>query len=230
MKLSIIIPVYNEIVTIKTIIDKVKKADVDTCQTEIIVIDDASTDGTKEILNTISNQIDKIIFNPTNRGKGYSVRKGIESSSGDIILIQDADLEYDPADYKNLIAPIVNGKADVVFGSRFMGGQERRVMYFWHTVANQCLTLLSNMMTNLNLTDMETCYKVFKKDELIKIILKEDRFGFEPEITAKIAKLKVKIYEVGIGYSGRTYAEGKKIGLKDSFSALRCIFRYSFFN
>jgi len=230
MKLSIIIPVYNEIVTIKTIIDKVKKSNVGTCQIEIIVIDDASTDGTKEILNTISDQVDKIIFNPTNRGKGYSVRKGIESSSGDIILIQDADLEYDPADYMNLIAPVTDGKADVVFGSRFMGGQERRVMYFWHTVANQCLTLLSNMMTNLNLTDMETCYKVFKKNVLNKITLKEDRFGFEPEITAKVAKLKIRIYEVGISYSGRTYAEGKKIGLKDAFSALRCIFRYSFFN
>ena len=230
MKLSIIIPVYNEIVTIKTIIDKVKKSNVGTCQIEIIVIDDASTDGTKEILNTISDQVDKIIFNPTNRGKGYSVRKGIDSSSGEIILIQDADLEYDPDDYKHLIAPIVDGKADVVFGSRFIGGQERRVMYFWHTLANQCLTLLSNMMTNLNLTDMETCYKVFKKSDLKKIVLKEDRFGFEPEITAKIAKLKVKIYEVGISYSGRTYAEGKKIGLKDAFSALRCIFRYSFFN
>ena len=230
MKLSIIIPVYNEIVTIKTIIDKVKKSNVGTCHIEIIVIDDASTDGTKEILNTISDQVDKIIFNPTNRGKGYSVRKGIESSSGDIILIQDADLEYDPADYMNLIAPVTDGKADVVFGSRFMGGQERRVMYFWHTVANQCLTLLSNMMTNLNLTDMETCYKVFKKNVLNKITLKEDRFGFEPEITAKVAKLKIRIYEVGISYSGRTYAEGKKIGLKDAFSALRCIFRYSFFN
>ena len=230
MKLSIIIPVYNEIVTIKTIINKVKKSNVGTCQIEIIVIDDASTDGTKEILNTISDQVDKIIFNPTNRGKGYSVRKGIESSSGDIILIQDADLEYDPADYMNLIAPVTDGKADVVFGSRFMGGQERRVMYFWHTVANQCLTLLSNMMTNLNLTDMETCYKVFKKNVLNKITLKEDRFGFEPEITAKVAKLKIRIYEVGISYSGRTYAEGKKIGLKDAFSALRCIFRYSFFN
>jgi|TARA_B110000483_G_scaffold3579_1_gene4230 glycosyltransferase involved in cell wall biosynthesis len=230
MKLSIIIPVYNEIVTIKTIIDKVKKSNVGTCQIEIIVIDDASTDGTKEILNTISDQVDKIIFNPTNRGKGYSVRKGIESSSGDIILIQDADLEYDPADYMNLIAPVTDGKADVVFGSRFVGGQERRVMYFWHTVANQCLTLLSNMMTNLNLTDMETCYKVFKKNVLNKITLKEDRFGFEPEITAKVAKLKIRIYEVGISYSGRTYAEGKKIGLKDAFSALRCIFRYSFFN
>ena len=230
MKISIIIPTYNERQTIKTIIDKVKKTIIEKCEIEIIVIDDASTDGTKEILNTISYQIDKVIYNHTNRGKGYSVRQGINSSTGDIILIQDADLEYDPADYKNLLAPIISDKADVVFGSRFMGGQERRVMYFWHTIANQCLTLLSNMMTNLNLTDMETCYKAFKKNEINKIILKEDRFGFEPEITAKIAKLKIRVYEVGISYSGRTYEEGKKIGLKDAFSALRCIFRYSFFN
>ena len=230
MKISIIIPTYNERQTIKTIIDKVKKTIIEKCKIEIIVIDDASTDGTKEILNTISHQIDKVIYNHTNRGKGYSVRQGINSSTGDIILIQDADLEYDPADYKNLLAPIISDKADVVFGSRFMGGQERRVMYFWHTIANQCLTLLSNMMTNLNLTDMETCYKAFKKNEINKIILKEDRFGFEPEITAKIAKLKIRVYEGGISYSGRTYEESKKIGLKDAFSALRCIFRYSFFN
>lgn len=229
MKISILIPVFNEKHTIELIIDKIKKIKIQNCLFEIIVIDDCSTDGTNEIVKSISNKIDKLITNSSNRGKGFSIRKGIEVATGDIILIQDADLEYDPSDYNKLISPIIGGRADVVFGSRFIGGEERRVIYFWHTLANKCLTLLSNMLSNLNLTDMETCYKVFKSSELKKIILEEDRFGFEPEVTAKIAKLKIKIYEVGVSYDGRTYGEGKKIGLKDAFSALRCIVKYNLF-
>lgn len=229
MKISILIPVFNEKHTIELIIDKIKKIKIQNCLFEIIVIDDCSTDGTNEIVKSISNKIDKLITNSSNRGKGFSIRKGIEVATGDIILIQDADLEYDPSDYNKLISPIIGGRADVVFGSRFIGGDERRVIYFWHTLANKCLTLLSNMLSNLNLTDMETCYKVFKSSELKKIILEEDRFGFEPEVTAKIAKLKIKIYEVGVSYDGRTYGEGKKIGLKDAFSALRCIVKYNLF-
>ena len=229
MKISILIPVFNEKHTIELIIDKIKKIKIQNCLFEIIVIDDCSTDGTNEIVKSISNKIDKLITNSRNRGKGFSIRKGIEVATGDIILIQDADLEYDPSDYNKLISPIIGGRADVVFGSRFIGGDERRVIYFWHTLANKCLTLLSNMLSNLNLTDMETCYKVFKSSELKKIILEEDRFGFEPEVTAKIAKLKIKIYEVGVSYDGRTYGEGKKIGLKDAFSALRCIVKYNLF-
>ena len=229
MKISILIPVFNEKHTIELIIDKIKKIKIQNCLFEIIVINDCSTDGTNEVIKSISNKIDKLITNSRNRGKGFSIREGIEVATGDIILIQDADLEYDPSDYNKLISPIINGRADVVFGSRFIGGDERRVIYFWHTLANKCLTLLSNMLSNLNLTDMETCYKVFKSSELKKIILEEDRFGFEPEVTAKIAKLKIKIYEVGVSYDGRTYGEGKKIGLKDAFSALRCIVKYNLF-
>ena len=229
MKISILIPVFNEKHTIELIIDKIKKIKIQNCLFEIIVINDCSTDGTNEVIKSISNKIDKLITNSRNRGKGFSIREGIEVATGDIILIQDADLEYDPSDYNKLISPIINGRADVVFGSRFIGGDERRVIYFWHTLANKCLTLLSNMLSNLNLTDMETCYKVFKSSELKKIILEEDRFGFEPEVTAKIAKLKIKIYEVGVSYDGRTYGEGKKIGLKDAFSALRCIIKYNLF-
>ena len=229
MKISILIPVFNEKHTIELIIDKIRKIKIQNCSFEIIVINDCSTDGTSEIVKSISNKIDKLITNSRNRGKGFSIRKGIEVATGDIILIQDADLEYDPSDYNKLISPIIEGRADVVFGSRFIGGDERRVIYFWHTLANKCLTLLSNMLSNLNLTDMETCYKVFKSSELKKIILEEDRFGFEPEVTAKIAKLKIKIYEVGVSYDGRTYSDGKKIGLKDAFSALRCILKYNLF-
>ena len=229
MKISVLIPVYNEKHTIELIIDKIKKIKIQNCSFEIIVINDCSTDGTSEIVKSISNKIDKLITNSRNRGKGFSIREGIKVATGDIILIQDADLEYDPSDYNKLISPIIDGRADVVFGSRFIGGEEKRVIYFWHTLANKCLTLLSNMLSNLNLTDMETCYKIFKSSELKKIKLKEDRFGFEPEVTAKIAKLKLKIYEVGVSYDGRTYKEGKKIGLKDAFSALRCIIKYNLF-
>jgi glycosyltransferase involved in cell wall biosynthesis len=228
MKLSIIIPCYNESNTIEKIINKViNQKDYDK---EIIVIDDFSTDGSIEILKIFDEKkVIKLILNNLNRGKGYCVKKGIEQSTGDIILIQDADLEYDPDDYKKLLKPIINDNADVVYGSRFIGGDERRILFFWHTIANKLLTLLSNMFTNLNLTDMETCYKVFKKDLMKGIDLKENGFGFDPEITAKIAKQKPKIYEVGISYFGRTYEEGKKINLKDAFIVLKCIIIYNLF-
>jgi len=226
--ISIIIPCYNESETIEIIIDKIlaiKEFDI-----EIIIIDDFSSDGTIEILKTkIAKKVDKILFNEKNFGKGYCIRKGFEESKGDIILIQDADLEYNPNDYSKLLKPILNGDADVVYGSRFLGGEEKRVLFFWHSLANKILTTISNMCSDINLTDMETCYKVFKSGIIKKIRLEENRFGFEPEITAKIAKLKPRIYEVGISYHGRTYEEGKKIGLKDAFSALRCIIKYNFF-
>jgi len=197
---------------------------------EIIIIDDNSNDGTRDILkDKIEGDVSKIIFNDSNYGKGYCVKKGIEASKGDIILIQDADLEYDPKEYFKLIKPIKDGYADVVYGSRFIGGDERRILFFWHTIANKLLTLLSNMFTNLNLTDMETCYKVFKKNLMQRIDLKEKGFGFDPEITAKLAKQKPKIYEVGISYFGRTYDEGKKINLKDAFIVLKCIIIYNLF-
>ncbi len=226
MKLSIIVPCYNEESTIKEIIRKINsQKDI---EKEIIVIDDCSTDQTRTILkNDINDQIQKLILNPKNFGKGYSIREGIKESTGDLILIQDADLEYDPSDFKKLINPILEGFADVVYGSRFIGDAERRVLYFWHMVGNKFLTLLSNMLTNLNLSDMEVCYKVFRSEIIKDIDLKEDRFGFEPEITAKIARKNIRIYEVGVKYFGRTYADGKKITWKDGFSALRCIFYYN---
>ena len=229
MKLSIIIPCYNEQSTIKEIIEKINS--IKDLNKEIIVIDDNSTDQTREILqNELKESIHKIVFNEKNYGKGYSIRKGIEVSSGDCILIQDADLEYDPSDYNNLLSPIFNNIADVVYGSRFIGSSEKRVLYFWHTVGNKFLTLLSNMFSNLNLTDMEVGYKVFRSDVIKNIFLKENRFGFEPEITAKIAKQNIRIYEVGIKYFGRKYSEGKKITWKDGFSAIRCILKYNFFD
>ena len=229
MKLSIIIPCFNEENTIKEIIQKIN--DQNDINKELIVVDDFSTDKTRTILeNELKNEVDEIILNPKNFGKGYAIRKGIEKASGDFILIQDADLEYDPADYKRLLNPIQKGFADVVFGSRFLGSNERRVLYFWHTIGNKFLTLLSNMFSNLNLTDMEVGYKVFRSSIIKDINLKENRFGFEPEITAKIAKKNIKIYEVGINYFGRKYSEGKKITWKDGFSALRCIIYYNIFN
>ena len=228
MKLSIIIPVYNEVNTIKKILNKVHAQDQ--YDKEVIIIDDFSTDGTREILkNEIKESVKKIIFNEKNYGKGYSVRQGINAASGEVILIQDADLEYDPSDYKILLNPIINYNADVVYGSRFIGSEEKRVLYFWHTVGNKVLTFLSNMFTNLNLTDMEVCYKVFKSDVIKDIKLYENRFGFEPEITAKIAKKNLKIFEVGVKYYGRKYADGKKITWRDGFSALKCIIKYSLF-
>ena len=229
MKLSVIIPCFNEINTIEQIISKVQN--FNDLEKEIIVIDDCSNDGTKEKLNSeISNSIDKLITNDKNFGKGYSLRKGISVATGDIIIFQDADLEYDPSEYKNLLKPILEGKADVVFGSRFTGSGEKRVLYFWHRLANLILTTLSNMFSNLNLTDMEIGYKVFKSEIIKDLNLKENRFGIEPEITAKIAKKKIRIYEVGVRYFGRTYNEGKNITWKDGIRAVYCILRYNLFN
>ena len=229
MKLSVIIPCYNEINTLEQIIDKVN--DQNLYNKEIIVIDDCSTDGTREILKTrIETKVQKIILNSKNFGKGYSLRQGIEAATGDIILIQDADLEYDPTDYSKLVEPIKKGYADVVYGSRFIGADEKRILFFWHSVGNKILTLFSNIFSNLNLTDMENCYKVFKSEVIKSINLKENRFGIEPEITAKIAKKNLRIYEVGVKYYGRKYKDGKKITWKDGFSALRCIIKYNILN
>ena len=226
MKLSVVIPVYNEKNTIREIHQRVKSVDIDK---EIILIDDFSTDGTREILQELADQTTQIFFHDRNRGKGAALKTGFRHVTGDIVIIQDADLEYDPQQYQKLIQPILDGKADVVYGSRFVTGDYRRVLYFWHMLGNTLLTLLSNMLTNLNLTDMETCYKVFRREVLERIVIEESRFGFEPEITAKVSKLDVRIYEVGISYSGRTYKEGKKIGWKDGISALRSIIKYNLF-
>tara|TARA_Y100000590_G_scaffold470703_1_gene668019 strand:+ start:5248 stop:5934 length:687 start_codon:yes stop_codon:yes gene_type:complete len=225
MKLSIIIPCYNEINTIDEIINAVLASSVS--NKEIIIVDDCSNDGTQDKLKTYDNKNIKIIFHENNQGKGSAIRSGIEHVTGDIVLIQDADLEYNPSEYQMLIDPILNKKADVVYGSRFAGGAEHRVLYFWHRIGNGVLTFLSNMLTNLNLTDMETGYKVFRKDIIKNIIIEENRFGFEPEITAKISKLDCRIFEIGISYNGRKYSEGKKIGWKDGFSALWCIIKYN---
>ena len=226
MKLSIIIPVYNEVKTLEEILKRIKnQTHIDK---EIILIDDYSTDGSRELIeNKLKLQVDKILLNEKNFGKGYSVRQGIKAAEGDIILIQDADLEYSPSDYDKLINPILNNNADVVYGSRFIGSDEKRVLFFWHTIGNKFLTLLSNIFTNLNLTDMENCYKVFRSDVVKNITLNENRFGFEPEITAKISKKNFRIYEVGVKYYGRKYKDGKKITWKDGFSAIRCIIYYN---
>jgi glycosyltransferase involved in cell wall biosynthesis len=230
MKLSIIIPCYNEITTIDQIIDAVNNSPYP--DKEIIIIDDYSTDGTREKLrNTIeaSGRVHQILYHDVNQGKGAALRTGIQAATGDIVIIQDADLEYDPNEYSRLVEPILHNKADVVFGSRFLGGDAHRVLYFWHRVGNGLLTLLSNIFTNLNLTDMETCYKVFRREIIQNISIEENRFGFEPEIVAKISKIKnIRIYEVGISYYGRTYEEGKKIGWKDGIRALYCIVKYHF--
>ncbi len=228
MIISVLIPCFNEKETIEKIVNRINE--LKNLNTEIIIIDDCSNDGTREILKEkIKSKVSKIIYNETNFGKGYCLKKGIEVAQGEIILIQDADLEYDPKEYYKLTKPIIDGNAEVVYGSRFIGGDERRILFFWHTIANKLLTLLSNMFTNLNLTDMETCYKVFKKEIIKKVDLKEKGFGFDPEVTAKVAKLKPKIYEVGISYFGRTYEQGKKIGLKDAFIVLKCIIIYNLF-
>ncbi|MBT4523242.1 MAG: glycosyltransferase family 2 protein [Halieaceae bacterium] len=228
MKLSVIIPCFNERKTIELIIQKVKSAPYK--NTEIIVVDDFSTDGAREILqNKLASEVDKVIFHDMNRGKGAALRSGIQAATGEMIIIQDADLEYDPAQYPKLVGPILSGDADVVYGSRFMGGEAHRVLYFWHRMGNGFLTLFSNMLTNLNLTDMETCYKVFRREIIQSINIEENRFGFEPEITAKIAKKQCRIYEIGISYYGRTYDDGKKIGWRDGVRSLYCIIKYNLF-
>ena len=228
MKISVVIPVYNEVETIKEIVSRVQAVE---SEKEIIIVDDYSTDGTREHLREI-NQGDEnvaVLYHDHNQGKGAALRTGFQAVTGDVVIIQDADLEYDPREYPLLLAPIVDGRAEVVYGSRFLGGPHR-VLFFWHYVGNKFVTLLSNMFTNLNLTDMETCYKVFKREVLDEITVKSNRFGFEPEFTAKIAKRGYRIYETPISYSGRTYAEGKKIGWKDGVKAVFAILWFRFFD
>ena len=225
--LSVIIPCFNEINTIETVIRKIQNSPVDT--KEIIIVDDFSTDGSRNLLKKINAKNIKKIFHEKNLGKGAALYSGIAIAEGEIIIIQDADLEYDPNEFPIVISPIIENKADVVFGSRFQGGQPHRVLYFWHSLGNGFLTLLSNIFTDLNLTDMETCYKAFKREIIKKIKIEEKRFGFEPEITAKISKLNCRIYEVGISYYGRTYREGKKIGWRDGIRAIWCILKYNLF-
>ena len=226
MKISVVIPVYNEAATIAQLIERVNAVNI---SKEIIVVDDGSTDGTRQRLEALEKTCDnlRVLIQPRNRGKGAALRLGFEHATGDYVLVQDADLEYDPSDYPVLLKPLIDGKADVVYGSRFLTTKEHRVLFFWHSIGNQLLTLISNMFTNLNLTDMETGYKVFKREVIQAIKLEQNRFGFEPEVTVKIARMKLRIYEVGISYSGRTYEEGKKIGWKDGVKALWCILKYS---
>lgn len=228
MKLSVIIPCYNEASTIGRIIDAVRASPYP--DKELIVVDDGSTDGTRERLaGDDGRRVDRVILHDVNRGKGAALRTGIAAATGDVVIVQDADLEYDPNEYGRVLAPILEGRADVVYGSRFMGAEPHRVLYFWHRMGNGLLTLLSNMFTNLNLTDMETGYKAFRREVIQSIEIEEDRFGFEPEITAKVAKKRLRIYEVGISYYGRTYAEGKKINYKDGMRAIYCILKYNLF-
>ena len=226
MKLSVVMPVYNEQATLREVVARVLAVPL---EVELICVDDGSRDGSREILAEL--QIDhpqiRVMLQPKNMGKGAALRCGIQEATGDFIVIQDADLEYDPSDYPALLGPLIEDKADVVYGSRFLGSGPHRVLYFWHSVGNWILTLISNALTNMNMTDMETCYKVFRREILQSIPIEEDRFGFEPEITVKISKRRLRVYEVGIGYWGRTYEEGKKIGWRDGFRALWCLLKYS---
>ena len=225
MKVSILIPVYNEKNTVRQLVERVHAVDVG-AEKEIVIVDDSSTDVTRDILKSLLIDHLRILYHDENQGKGAAIRTGINACSGEVIIMQDADLEYDPTEYPKLLKPIFEDKADVVYGSRFVGGECHRVVYFWHYVGNKALTIISNMFTNLNLTDMETCYKVFRAQVLKSISLEENRFGFEPEVTAKMAKIRSRVYEVGISYYGRTYEEGKKIGWKDGVRAFYCILKY----
>lgn len=228
MKLSVVMPVYNERATLRTVVNKVLSISFP-FEIELLCVDDGSTDTSREILAELKKEHPsiRVHLQPRNMGKGAALRRGIQEATGEFVVIQDADLEYDPAEYPLLLEPLIDGKADVVYGSRFLGGRPHRVLYFWHSVGNWLLTLFSNALTDLNLTDMETCYKVFRREVIQSIPLEEDRFGFEPEVTVKIAKRRLRVYEVGISYSGRTYEEGKKIGWKDGFRAIWCLVKFS---